>query len=96
MNAVQIFTLAGASLVLGIFATWLAYRRPKGVQPGAWGHLQTLADLIDEWEVSKSGGRLWWGDKGEIVLESGEIVRHAGTSGNITRLGVIRESTLYF
>ena len=75
---------------LAVFATILACRRPTGPQPAAWGHVQTLANLIDEWEVGWDG-RLWWGDKG--CGKDG--VRHAGTSGDKGRLGKIMLGTVY-
>jgi hypothetical protein len=65
------------AIFLAIFATFLAFRRPKGPQPAAWGHSQTLAELIDVWQTGKDG-RLWWGDKGVSV----DGIRHAGTSQN--------------
>lgn len=75
---------------LAIFATSLAYWKPKGPQPAAYGHFQTLADLIDDWTVD-SKGNFWWGDKG--VGNDG--VRHAGTSCHKELLGQIRIDALY-
>ncbi|KAG2346164.1 hypothetical protein BDR05DRAFT_878800 [Suillus weaverae] len=49
MNYIQIWNL---NLALGIFASLVglsAMRRPRGPQPVAYGHLQTLANLVDEW-----------------------------------------------
>jgi hypothetical protein len=72
------------------FATFLAFRKPKGPQPVAYGHFQTLADLIDDWRVD-SKGNFWWGDKG--VAADG--IRHAGTSCNKQLLGEIHMDALY-
>ncbi|KIM76071.1 hypothetical protein PILCRDRAFT_78201 [Piloderma croceum F 1598] len=45
-------------------------RRPQGPQPAAYGHLQTLANLVDEWSPT-----MWWGHKAD-----GEVIFHAGES----------------
>jgi hypothetical protein len=89
---VPIFCLSGTALVLAIFASYLAFRWPAGGQPAAWGHLQTLADLVDDWRVTGEGGRLWWGDKG--TLPGGEV-RHAGASGRKDLVEPIRMDALY-
>ncbi|CZR54731.1 uncharacterized protein PAC_04615 [Phialocephala subalpina] len=62
--------------------------RASGPQSTAYGHLQTLADLIDDWLTNKEG-RFWWGDKG--ASEAG--IRHAGTSSS--PLGQIGTTALY-
>jgi len=62
----------------------------KGVQPASWGHLQTLADLVDDWGTADDK-KLYWGDKG--VREDG--VRFAGTSAVVGEVGKIRETALY-
>jgi hypothetical protein len=36
-----------ALFVLACFLTLIALRRPHGAQPAAYGHLQTLANLVD-------------------------------------------------
>lgn len=64
-----------------VFSTVLAFWK-NGGQPAAFGHLQTLADLIDDWGV-REDGRFWWGDKGGMGG-----VRHAGTSCSREELGV--------
>jgi hypothetical protein len=75
---------------LGAFTTFLAFRRFRGPQPAAFGYLQTLADLIDEWQVNEKG-RFWWGDKG-----SGEDeIQHAGTCNNWEALGEVQMNGLY-
>ncbi|MCJ1381833.1 hypothetical protein MMC17_004944 [Xylographa soralifera] len=66
---VQIFYLTFVIFLFAILATYMSMRRPKGPQPAAYGHLQTLADLIDEWSLT-----LYWGHK-----TTGDVC-HAGTS----------------
>ncbi|KAF4542841.1 hypothetical protein BFW01_g4856 [Lasiodiplodia theobromae] len=63
------FYLAGAVAALAAYITGLSLWRPKGPQPAAYGHIQTLANLIDEWSPV-----LYWGHK-----VSGPTC-HAGTS----------------
>lgn len=61
---------------MGLFTAimiFLAFHSPAGPQPAAYGHLQTLADLIDCWPPKD--GRIFWGDK---PLNNGTY--HAGTS----------------
>jgi hypothetical protein len=90
MIYMRIFAFSIVATFLAIFTTYLALRRPKGPQPTAWGHFQTLADLIDDWNFDKNGG-LWWGDKGM----NADGVRHAGTSGNRDVLGNILMDSQY-
>jgi hypothetical protein len=61
MIYMRVFVFALLATALAIFTTYLAFRRPKGCQPAAWGHFQVLADLVDDWSVS-SKGYLFWGD----------------------------------
>jgi hypothetical protein len=63
--------------------------KPKGPQPATYGHIQTLADVVDDWTLNENG-RFWWGDKGCI-----EGVRHAGMSSRRNDLGAIQMSALY-
>jgi len=86
----RLFVYAIVASSLAAFATYMAYRKPSGSQPAAWGHFQTLADLVDDWKVGVDGS-LWWGDKGVGI----DGVRHAGTSGRRTDLGDIRLDGLY-
>jgi len=91
------FIFAGCSLTLGIFVTCLAHKSRTGPQPVTWGHLQTLQDLIDDWTI-ESDGRLWWGDKGDMVIEGyeqGQPLRKAGTSGNSRVLMPVRQDAWY-
>ncbi|OJD31827.1 e3 ubiquitin-protein ligase upl4 [Diplodia corticola] len=69
VRGVPFFCLAGAVAALAAYVTALSVWRPKGPQPAAYGHIQTLTDLIDEWSPV-----LYWGHK-----VSGPIC-HAGTS----------------
>ncbi|KAG2119144.1 uncharacterized protein F5147DRAFT_767873 [Suillus discolor] len=66
----QIWNLCIALFIFACFFTFVALRRPSGPQPAAYGHLQTLADLVDEWSPV-----MWWGHK-----EDGIPYCHAGTS----------------
>jgi hypothetical protein len=75
MNYMRLFIYAIVTIVFATFATYLALKRPSGPQPAAYGHIQTLADLIDNWELD-SKGRFYWGDTGEVDRNG---VRHAGT-----------------
>ncbi|KAG2119143.1 uncharacterized protein F5147DRAFT_832924 [Suillus discolor] len=68
--AAQIWNLCIALFIFACFFTFIALRRPSGPQPAAYGHLQTLADLVDEWSPV-----MWWGHK-----EDGIPYCHAGTS----------------
>ncbi|KAG2159081.1 uncharacterized protein EDB93DRAFT_1325148 [Suillus bovinus] len=66
----QILNLCIALLIFACFFTFIALRRPSGPQPAAYGHIQTLANLVDEWYPV-----MWWGHK-----EDGIPYCHAGTS----------------
>ncbi|KAG9009496.1 hypothetical protein FRB94_014221 [Tulasnella sp. JGI-2019a] len=52
--------LGGALIFVAWFITFIATRQPLGPQPAAYGHVQTLADLIDEWST-----RMHWGHKAD-------------------------------
>jgi hypothetical protein len=90
MIYMRVFIYAVIVTALAIFSTFLAVRRPKGPQPAAWGHFQTLADLIDDWS-SDPAGRLWWGDKGV----SYDGIRHAGTNMRSEKLGDVMMDAVY-
>ncbi|KAH7931384.1 hypothetical protein BV22DRAFT_1124301 [Leucogyrophana mollusca] len=70
MYTVQIWYLAIALFLFALGMTIVAVRQPHGPQPAAYGHIQTLANLIDEWYPT-----MWWGHKEDILPYS-----HAGTS----------------
>lgn len=55
----KIWYLAVALFILATTFTFLATRRPRGPQPVAYGHVQTLANLVDVWSPT-----MWWGHKG--------------------------------
>ncbi|KAG2043740.1 hypothetical protein BDR03DRAFT_850832 [Suillus americanus] len=58
MFTAQIWNLCFALLIFACFFTFVALRRPRGPQPAAYGHIQTLANLVDEWSPV-----MWWGHK---------------------------------
>ncbi|KAG2363855.1 hypothetical protein BDR07DRAFT_1230612, partial [Suillus spraguei] len=64
----QIWNLCIALFIFACFFTFVALRRPRGPQPATYGHLQTLANLVDEWSPE-----MWWGHK-----EDGIPYCHAG------------------
>ncbi|KAG1845656.1 hypothetical protein F4604DRAFT_1960149 [Suillus subluteus] len=70
MNTAQIWNLCIALFIFACLFTFVALCRPRGPQPAAYGHLQTLANLVDEWYPV-----MWWGHK-----EDGISYCHAGTS----------------
>ncbi|KAG2028496.1 hypothetical protein BDR03DRAFT_976511 [Suillus americanus] len=70
MFSVQIWNLCIALFIFASFFTFVALGRPRGAQPAAYGHLQTLANLVDEWSPV-----MWWGHK-----KDGIPYCHAGTS----------------
>lgn len=75
-----ILVLLVAVAVTAVFASLLAWNNPSGPQPAAFGHVQTLANLIDEWHDEKEG--IWWGEKGVVsyLTQGQKAIRHAGTS----------------
>ncbi|KAG1863733.1 hypothetical protein F4604DRAFT_1586964 [Suillus subluteus] len=58
MYTAQIWNLCITLFIFACFFTYVALRRPHGPQPAAYGHLQTLANLVDEWSPV-----MWWGHK---------------------------------
>ncbi|KAG9029790.1 hypothetical protein FRB95_004887 [Tulasnella sp. JGI-2019a] len=58
-------------LAVALFTTIVVTRQPLGPQPATYGHVQTLADLVDRWSMV-----MYWGDKEKL----GWPVGHAGTS----------------
>lgn len=64
----QILNYSGALLIFSLTITAVVLYQPKGPQPAAYGHVQTLANLIDEWSPT-----MWWGHK-----DGGYPYRHAG------------------
>ncbi|KAG2149350.1 hypothetical protein DEU56DRAFT_61160 [Suillus clintonianus] len=70
MFTAQIWNLCLALFIFACFFTLIALLRPHSPQPAAYGHLQTLANLVDEWSPV-----MWWGHK-----EDRASYCHAGTS----------------
>ncbi|KAG1726002.1 uncharacterized protein EDB91DRAFT_1061907 [Suillus paluster] len=70
-----IWTLCIALFIFACIFTFSALRRPRGPQPAAYGHLQTLANLVDEWSPV-----MWWGHK-----EDGLLYCHAGRDFSVLR-----------
>ncbi|KAL9110187.1 MAG: hypothetical protein Q9227_005248 [Pyrenula ochraceoflavens] len=98
----RIFVYLLLVISLANFTQYMCLRRPDGPQPAAWGHLQTLADLVDDWgrEDAMGGGRvLFWGDKGVSQAVGGEGeeegVRHAGTAGERGEVGDVAFGAFY-
>ncbi|WKT54155.1 hypothetical protein QSH57_004739 [Fusarium oxysporum f. sp. vasinfectum] len=87
----RLLLYAVLAILVASFATFLALRKRSGPQPATMGHLQTIADLVDDWTPSENG-RIYWGDKGE---NSTSAVRHAGTSFKLETLGQISPDALY-
>ena len=85
----RVFVFGFVTLLFGIFVTFLNFRKLKGPQPATWGHLQTLADLIDDRNCRE--GHIWWGDKGTVAVG----IHHAGTSDRVRRLGEIDLDAMY-
>lgn len=69
MFPIQIFNLTGALFVVALIFTIVSIVGRSGPQPAAYGHIQTLANLIDDWSPV-----MWWGHK-----ISGLPYHHAGT-----------------
>jgi hypothetical protein len=66
----QIIYLTLALFIFALISTYIARRRPRGPQPAAYGHLQTLANLVDEWSSA-----MWWGHKSDdkVICHAGEL-----------------------
>lgn len=92
----RLFIYVILATVLACFAAYLVFRRHEGCQPATMGHIQTIANLIDNWDVNEKG-QLWWGDAttSSTSYNGGEIVRHAGTSNNRDNLGPIQLGSKY-
>ncbi|KAG2038601.1 hypothetical protein BDR03DRAFT_1009822 [Suillus americanus] len=75
MYTSRIWNLCIALFIFGCFFTFVALRRHHSPQPAAYGHVQTLANLVDEWSPV-----MWWGHK-----EDGIPYCHAGRGRAITR-----------
>ncbi|KAL7785549.1 hypothetical protein V8C37DRAFT_412929 [Trichoderma ceciliae] len=93
MVGCRLLIFAVMAILMAFFAAYMALRRFRGCQPATLGHLQTLADLIDDWRTDEDG-RLWWGGKNELS-EHDDQVRHAGTSADKTVLAPISTTARY-
>jgi hypothetical protein len=89
MNYARLFVYVICAFIFASFITFLAFMRPRGPQPATYGHIQTIADVVDDWALDRNG-RFWWGDKG-----CREGVRHAGMSSQKKDLGPIWKGALY-
>lgn len=72
MRIPQIFYLAVGAIFLAVFVTTCASWKLKGPQPAAFGHLQTLADLVDVWP--NVGESMFWGQKNPPWLPTGSQI----------------------
>ncbi|KAG1739821.1 uncharacterized protein EDB91DRAFT_1248578 [Suillus paluster] len=70
MFSSHIWNMCMALFIFACGCTLVARHRPRGPQPATYGHLQTLANLVDEWSSV-----MWWGHKAD-----GNPYCHAGTS----------------
>lgn len=52
MGYACLWVYSSLAIVMVIFAIYLATRHCEGYRPVALGHIQTLADLVDEWRTS--------------------------------------------
>ena len=84
-----LWILSAFTFLLAVFGTCLALQKPHGPQPATYGHLRSLAELIDDW--AKEGKNLYWGDKGPGTQPG---TRVAGTSGDTAKLGPINHECL--
>ncbi|KAM7193382.1 hypothetical protein V8F20_008432 [Naviculisporaceae sp. PSN 640] len=78
MYPAQIVYLSFFTLFMAIFGLYLALHRPKGYLPATYGHIQTMADVIDEWSDS---GCMFWGEKDPGDPQRG-IPGYTGTSSH--------------
>ncbi|KXL46658.1 hypothetical protein M433DRAFT_3824 [Acidomyces richmondensis BFW] len=79
----QLIYLVVFSAACSIFIAFVSLRRPKGPQPAAYGHLQTLVDLVDDWSAV-----MFWGHK-----KDGVPACHAGTAPH--KLDPVKPGVLY-
>ncbi|KAL6719515.1 hypothetical protein ACLMJK_003756 [Lecanora helva] len=94
MWANSLYLLSAFTVIVAVFGTYLCYRRPKGPQPVAWGHFQTLVNLIDDW--GSQDQPLYWGDKGHVRWVDDGEVRRAGTAGTASGLSAIHMNASYY
>jgi hypothetical protein len=85
----RLFVYVVCTIIFASAIAFLTFVKPKGPQPVTYGHIQTIADLVDDWTLDEKG-RFWWGDKG---YKDG--IRHAGMSCQKNGLGPIEMDALY-
>lgn len=73
MRPPQIVYMTAAWIGFVAFLMVVTFDRPKGSLPATYGHLQTMADVADEWTPN-----MFWGDKG--LKDGKDGIRHCGTS----------------
>lgn len=78
-HPLPLFALMAMAFLLASFATYLALRHPAGPQPSAYGNIERLVDMIDDWRKG-AGSRIYWGDKSG--QDEGTGARRVGTSGD--------------
>ncbi|KZP24914.1 hypothetical protein FIBSPDRAFT_1041725 [Athelia psychrophila] len=92
----QLWYLSIVLVGFAIITTLIAIYKPHGPQPAAYGHFQTLADLIDEWppEEPIPGNKLHpvlhWGHK-----SNKDGVCHAGTSSDKSLVHPVHMKGMY-
>ena len=91
LNYIPIFLLAFVTFILALVSTVLSQRKPHGPQPSVWGHIQTMANLMDHESSFDSQQPIYWGDKGRD--EYG--IRYAGTSPRSEDVREIRTDCIY-
>jgi hypothetical protein len=91
MNYARLLVYGICATLFALVVTFLTVRKPKGPQPATYGHIPTIANVIDDWTLDKNGC-FWWGDKG-YGTDGG--VRHAGMSSRREDLGPILMDALY-
>ncbi|KAK4148831.1 hypothetical protein C8A00DRAFT_47428 [Chaetomidium leptoderma] len=60
MHPPQIIYFSAFTLAAAIFGLLLSVWRPRGYLPASYGHIQTMADVVDDWADS---GCMFWGEK---------------------------------
>ncbi|KAK9380058.1 uncharacterized protein V2V93DRAFT_380992 [Kockiozyma suomiensis] len=64
-------------IMFTVFVTYIGFHKPKGMLPASYGHLQTLANIVDEWHP-----KMFWGHKSNSIDSDGRAIGHAGTSSH--------------
>lgn len=82
----RLILVSAALATVAVFATVMAFWSTRSQQPAAFGHIQTLSNLMDEVPVGTK--RFYWGDKGVTRAESRDVA-HAGTAS--VREGLVQE-----